>query len=126
MLSPALLGAQRVAPPNIIFILADDLGYGDLGCYGQRQIETPNIDRLAATGTRFTRPRHGESCRPGTKRKGRLPSEHYEPYTTRSWPNAENCGSLGVRAFALQPDDRNASHLRKLAAATFRDERSLD
>lgn len=40
--------------PNIIFILADDLGYGDLGCYGQKQIRTPNIDRLAAEGMRFT------------------------------------------------------------------------
>ena len=34
--------------PNVIFILADDLGYGDLGCYGQTKIRTPNIDRLAA------------------------------------------------------------------------------
>lgn len=41
-------------PPNIIFILADDLGYGDLGCYGQKKIETPNIDKLSATGMRFT------------------------------------------------------------------------
>ena len=40
--------------PNIIFILADDLGYGELGCYGQEKIETPNIDQLAATGMRFT------------------------------------------------------------------------
>jgi arylsulfatase A-like enzyme len=40
--------------PNIIFILADDLGYGDLGCYGQEIIQTPNIDRLAAEGVRFT------------------------------------------------------------------------
>ncbi len=40
--------------PNIIFILADDLGYGELGCYGQKLIETPNIDRLAENGMRFT------------------------------------------------------------------------
>lgn len=40
--------------PNIIFILADDLGYGDLACYGQKIIETPNIDALANNGIRFT------------------------------------------------------------------------
>jgi arylsulfatase A-like enzyme len=40
--------------PNIIFILADDMGYGDLACYGNKYIKTPNIDRLAETGTRFT------------------------------------------------------------------------
>lgn len=40
--------------PNIIFILADDMGYGDLACYGNKYIQTPNIDRLAATGTSFT------------------------------------------------------------------------
>ncbi len=42
------------AKPNIIIILADDLGYGDLGCYGATKIRTPNIDRLAAEGVRFT------------------------------------------------------------------------
>ena len=40
--------------PNIIFIMADDLGYGDLGCYGQELIKTPHIDRLAENGVRFT------------------------------------------------------------------------
>jgi arylsulfatase A-like enzyme len=40
--------------PNIIYILADDLGYGDLSCYGQKRFSTPNIDRLAAEGIRFT------------------------------------------------------------------------
>jgi arylsulfatase A len=41
-------------PPNIVFLIADDLGYGDLGCYGQQKILTPNLDRLAAEGMRFT------------------------------------------------------------------------
>jgi arylsulfatase A-like enzyme len=42
------------AKPNIVFIMADDLGWGELGCYGQQKIRTPNIDRLAVDGTRFT------------------------------------------------------------------------
>ncbi len=52
----APLAAQTGARPrpNILFVLADDLGFGDLGCYGQTRIETPNIDRLAADGVRFT------------------------------------------------------------------------
>jgi len=46
--------AAQERKPNIIFILADDLGYGDSGCYGQKRIDTSNIDRLAAEGMRFT------------------------------------------------------------------------
>jgi len=46
--------AQRARRPNIVFILADDLGYGDLGCYGQKQIATPRIDELSRNGLRFT------------------------------------------------------------------------
>jgi arylsulfatase len=46
--------AAAARKPNIVFILADDLGYSDLGCYGQKKIRTPHIDRLAAGGMRFT------------------------------------------------------------------------
>jgi len=46
--------AQDATKPNIVLIFADDLGYGDLGCYGATHVETPNIDRLAEQGRRFT------------------------------------------------------------------------
>lgn len=57
--------APQEKKPNILFILADDLGYGDLGCYGQQQIKTPNIDRLAREGVRFTQAYAGSTvCAP--------------------------------------------------------------
>ncbi|MFM7321478.1 MAG: arylsulfatase [Armatimonadota bacterium] len=52
-------------PPNLVFILSDDLAQGDLGCYGQRLIQTPRLDRMAAEGTRFTQAYCGTSvCAP--------------------------------------------------------------
>lgn len=47
-------GANVAPPPNVVLIMADDLGIGDLGCYGQKRIRTPNIDALAKSGLRFT------------------------------------------------------------------------
>jgi len=46
--------AERRKKPNIVYILADDLGYAEVGCYGQKKIKTPNIDQLTAEGMRFT------------------------------------------------------------------------
>jgi arylsulfatase A-like enzyme len=57
--------ANEERKPNIIYILADDLGYGDLSCYGQQKFKTPNIDRLAAEGMLFTQHYAGTSvCAP--------------------------------------------------------------
>lgn len=64
-----MLGVTSPIPaaprPNIIYIMCDDLGYGDLGCYGQKVIRTPHIDKLAAEGLRFTDHYSGHTvCRP--------------------------------------------------------------
>ena len=57
--------ADCAEKPNIIHIMVDDLGYGDLGCYGQKVIQTPNLDRMAAEGMRFTDHYAGHTvCRP--------------------------------------------------------------
>src|SRR5690349_18277084 len=46
--------AQAKRPPNFVVIVADDLGYGDLACYGSKTNQTPNLDRMASEGVRFT------------------------------------------------------------------------
>jgi len=67
------------AKPNIIFILADDLGYTDLACYGSRYYETPHLDRLAAQGIRFT---SGQTCGPNCQpTRAALISGQYGPRT---------------------------------------------
>ena len=72
----SLLAASR---PNIVFILADDLGYTDLACYGSRYYETPAIDRLAAQGMKFT---SGYSCGPNCQpTRAALMSGQYGPRT---------------------------------------------
>lgn len=54
VIAPPVFAQGGKKKPNVIFILADDLGYGDLGCYGQQKSKTPNLDRLAKSGVRFT------------------------------------------------------------------------
>ena len=57
--------SKTIGPPNIIYILADDLGYGDLSVYGQKKFQTPNIDKLAAHGMLFTQHYSGSTvCAP--------------------------------------------------------------
>jgi arylsulfatase A-like enzyme len=64
--------------PNIVFILADDLGWTDLGCQGSKYYETPNIDRLAAQGLRFMSHYHSQNCAPT---RAALMSGQYAPRT---------------------------------------------
>src|SRR5688572_26106000 len=53
-LSPCLTAAEQNGKPNVLIFLADDLGYGELGCQGNSQIPTPHIDSIAKNGIRFT------------------------------------------------------------------------
>jgi arylsulfatase A-like enzyme len=64
LLAPAFGFAAMPRSPNIVFILADDLGYTDVGCFGSKYYETPNIDRLATQGTKFTNYHHHQNCTP--------------------------------------------------------------
>lgn len=63
-LAPSIgVGADPTRKPNIVFILADDFGYGGLGFHGQKQIRTPNLDRMATEGMRFTQHYAGNAVR---------------------------------------------------------------
>lgn len=87
------VAAASVRPPNIVFILADDLGINDLACYGRRDHRTPNLDRLAAEGTRFTSAYCAQSiCSPSRAaiNSGRAPARlHLTTYL----PGRPDCAS---------------------------------
>ncbi len=78
LLSIAAFTTQAASPPNIVFILADDLGWTDLACQGSQYYETPNIDRLAAQGVRLTSYHHCQNCAPT---RAALMSGQYAPRT---------------------------------------------
>ena len=85
--------------PNIVFILADDLGYGELGCYGEKLIATPNVDRLAAEGMRFTQFYAGCTvCAPS--RSVLMTGQHMGHTRVRG-----NAGRSDQSAQTLQADD---------------------
>src|SRR5438034_3571809 len=78
VVSPALAGGAK-RPPNVVFILADDLGWTDLGCQGSKYYETPNIDKLATQGLRFTQ---GYTCGPNCQpTRAALMTGQYGPRT---------------------------------------------
>ena len=86
----------RAAPPNLVWVMADDLGYGDLGCYGQKVIATPNLDRMAREGMRFTHFYAGATvCAPS--RSVLMTGLHHGHTRVR--------GNAGGIAQALRPED---------------------
>jgi arylsulfatase A-like enzyme len=99
--------------PNIVLILADDLGYGDLGCYGQQKIKTPNLDRLARDGVQFTQAYAGSTvCAPS--RCALMTGLHTGHCRTRG-----NGGGGGPRSnVPLAPNDVCVAELLKKAGYT--------
>jgi len=106
-------GAARAARrPNIIYILADDLGYGDLGCYGQALIQTPRLDQMAAEGIRFTQHYAGSTvCAPS--RSCLMTGQHTGHTRVR-----DNIGADGERVPLRAEDTTVAEVLRRAGYAT--------
>ncbi len=95
--------SRRTTLPSVILIVADDLGYGDLGCYGQSKIKTPNLDRLAAEGMKFTQAYAGNTvCAPS--RCSLMTGKHTGHSRTRS--NAQ---------VPLEPDDVTIAEVLRTA-----------
>ncbi len=99
--------------PNIVLIVADDLGYGELGCYGQAKIKTPCLDRMAREGLRFTQFYAGATvCAPS--RSVLMTGQHHGRTRVRG-----NAGLDNPTAQALRPEDRTvAAVLREAGYAT--------
>lgn len=95
--------------PNIVLILADDLGYGELGCYGQQVIRTPNLDRMAEGGMRFTQFYAGATvCAPS--RSVLMTGQHQGHTRVRG-----NAGAEHPQAQALRPEDVTVAKLLQSA-----------
>lgn len=105
LLSIASIVPNVTARPNIVFILADDLGYGDLGCFGQEKIKTPQIDQMAAEGMKLTDFYAGATvCAPS--RCVLMTGKH----TGRCWTRGNANGAIGQ---TLQPDEVTVASLLK-------------
>ena len=103
--SPAL-AAER---PNLIWIMADDLGYGDLGCYGQKVIQTPELDRMAKEGLRFTQFYAGATvCAPS--RSVLMTGQHHGHTRVRG-----NAGQKNPLAQALRAEDTTVAKVLQQA-----------
>ena len=103
----APLVAAQNSRPNVIFILADDLGYGDLGCYGQQLIQTPNLDRMAKDGMRFSQFYAGSTvCAPS--RAVLMTGRHMGHVSVRG-----NAGAANMSLQTLRKDERTIARVFK-------------
>ena len=89
---------KKQQKPNIIYIMCDDMGYGDLGCYGQKYILTPNIDRMAKEGMRFTQAYAGAPVSAPSSRVRSSEGYGWRQVEYFKWPS-----SLRMRASGESP-----------------------
>jgi len=112
------LQAQELTQPNIVLILADDLGWADLGCYGGDLVETPRLDQLAKEGMRFTDAYAMSVCSPS--RAGLLTGKHPARLRITIW--AEGALNPGTTRLMLPGESHhNLSHSEKTLASHLRE-----
>jgi len=108
----AAAASQAAERPNIIWIMADDLGYGEIGCFGQQLMQTPNIDRMASEGRRFTQFYAGATvCAPS--RSVLMTGQHHGRTRVRG-----NAGPVNLLAQALRAEDVTVAKVLKEAGYT--------
>ena len=101
---------EEVKQPNVIFIVADDLGYGDLSCYGAKRVQTPNVDRLSAEGLRFTDAHAVAST--STPSRYSLFTGHY------SWSRNDTGIATGDAGMVIRPEQTTVADIFKAAGYT--------
>ncbi len=112
VLALTAVAASAAERPNIIWIMADDLGYGELGSYGQELIQTPQIDRMAREGRRFTQFYAGATvCAPS--RSVLMTGQHHGRTRVRG-----NAGNANLLAQSLRPGDITVANVLKDAGYT--------
>ena len=101
---------EEVKQPNVIFIVADDLGYGDLSCYGAKRVQTPNVNRLSAEGLRFTDAHAVAST--STPSRYSLFTGHY------SWRRNDTGIATGDAGMVIRPEQTTVADIFKAAGYT--------
>lgn len=124
LISSSVAGCKQVSekPPNIILIVADDMGYGDLNCYGNEIIQTPRIDKLAAEGIRFTQAYAGSAV--SSPSRSALMTGKHTGHTTIRDNFAREGGLPGfknqspIRRMSLLPEETTIGSMLKTAGYT--------
>lgn len=101
---------KTAASPNVIFIVADDLGYGDISCYGAHRVSTPNVDRLASDGLHFTDAHAVAST--STPSRYALFTGHY------SWRRNDTGIATGDASMVIRPEQTTVADIFKSAGYT--------